>query len=215
MKRLKDEYLDLIERKVPLSLKSILEIGSGNGGRTKQLAKRGAFVTAIEPNAELVEYAKANNNPDANITYLPGKAEALGFQNAYFDIVLFTLSFHHVPFEMMQKALEEAVRVTKKGGHVIFLEPTENGTFFDAEIGFDACDGDERENKKVAYGMLKNFKDYTEVAEIEDETVLQFDSLDDFTKAMSPKSNVENLEQFLEANSYTLNAHRRINIFQV
>lgn len=214
MKRLKDEYLDLIEQKVPLSLKSVLEVGSGNGGRTKQLAKRGAFVTAIEPNVELVEYAKANNQ-DANITYLAGKAEVLGFQDAYFDIVLFTLSFHHVPFEMMQKALEEAVRVTKKGGHVIFLEPTEDGTFFDAEIGFDACDGDERENKKVAYGMLKRFSGYTEVGEIQDETVLQFDSLEDFMKAMSPKTNVEKLGEFLEANSYTLNAHRRINIFQV
>lgn len=214
MKRLKDDYLQVIGRTISLSGKSVLEIGCGNGSRSVEIAKECIHLTAVEPNIEMLESAKKNNSAQ-NITYLPGKAEDLGFSDKEFDITLFTLSFHHVPMEQMPKAIDEAIRVTRKEGYVVFLEPAQDGTFFDAEIAFDACDGDEREEKKIAYNILKNHSGYTEIAEIPDETIFHFDSLNDFITTMAPKKNIPKIEEFLKKNDYILRAERRINIFKV
>ncbi len=67
----------------------------------------------------MVTFAK-NNNSSQNIEYLIGKAEHLGFPNGQFDMVLFTLSLHHVPIEEMHNAINEVIRVTKKGGILYF-----------------------------------------------------------------------------------------------
>lgn len=214
MKRLKDEYLNSIEKVVSLFGKSVLEIGCGDGSRSVEIAKRCAYLTAMEPNTELLGSAKANNSSQ-NITYVNGKAERLGFPDQKFDAVLFTLSLHHVPMEEMPKAIDEAIRVTRKGGNIIFLEPAEEGTFFDAEIAFDACDGDEREEKRIAYNALKSHSGYKEVAEIPDETIFRFDSIDDFMATMNPQKNVSEAENFLKKNDFTLRAARRINVFSV
>ena len=214
MKRIKDEYLSTLEKVVPLLDKTILEVGCGNGSRSIEIAKRCAYLTAMEPDSNLLESAKTENSSQ-NITYVLGKAEHLGFDDKSFDVVLFTLSLHHVPVEKMPHTIDEAVRVTKKGGHIIFLEPTEEGTLFDAEIAFDACDGDERAEKRAAYNALKNHEGYEEVTELSDETVFQFDSLDDFIDNMEPKRNTPEIESFLKKNDFILKASRRINIFRV
>lgn len=214
MKRIKDEYLQSIEKVVPLFGKEILEIGCGKGTRSVEIAKKCAYLTAMEPNTDLLEFAKSNNVAQ-NISYVAGKAERLGFPDKKFDVVLFTLSLHHVPIEEMPQAIDEAIRVTKKGGNIIFLEPAEEGTFFDAEILFDSCDGDERQEKRAAYNTLLHYPKYESVKEIHDETVFQFDSVKDFMENMIPKKNIAMVEDFLENNGYILRALRRINIFKV
>src|ERR1700690_2020752 len=165
MKRIKDEYLDTIEKITPFFGKKVLEVGCGIGSRSIHIAKRCSYLIAIEPNVKLVNFAKENNSAQ-NIEYLLSKAEHLGLPDKQFDIVFFTLSLHHVPIEKMSTAIDEAIRVTKKDGHIIFLEPTENGNFFDAEITFDGSDGDEREEKRAAYNALRNHPDYEAVSEI-------------------------------------------------
>lgn len=214
MKRIKDEYLNIIEKIIPLGGKNLLEIGGGNGARTIQIAKRCKYVISIEPSDELVKFAQSNN-PASNIEYLVGKAESLDFPNESFDVLIFTLSFHHVPKDKMTDALDEAVRVTKKSGYIVFLEPAVVGSFFDAEIEFEACDGDEREQKRTAYTAIKNFKDWKEISEMVDETVFQFESVEDFTTSLSPKKNLEKLKDFLNEHDYILRASRRINVFRV
>jgi ubiquinone/menaquinone biosynthesis C-methylase UbiE len=213
MKRLKDGYLNVIENTTSLSGKEVLEIGCGNGSRSIQIAKKCEHLTAIEPNPDFVAYAKKNNSSQ-NITYDVGKAEKLEFRNAQFDAVLFTLSMHHVPAEKMDSAIEEAVRVTKKGGHIIFMEPTERGTFFDAEVAFDACDGDERKEKSEAYLAIKRHRGNTEILEADDETVFSFDCKEDFMTSLKPKKNLDKIDAFLTKNNFTLNAFRRINILR-
>jgi ubiquinone/menaquinone biosynthesis C-methylase UbiE len=79
----------------------------------------------------------------------------LDFQDESFDIVVFTLSLHHVPDLEMITAINEAIRVVKREWlHIVFLEPATDGTFFDAEIMFDACDGDERKEKELAHSAI-------------------------------------------------------------
>ncbi len=214
MQRLKDEFLNKLENIVPLINSHILEIGCGTGTRSVDIAERCLKLAALEPDSQLLTKAKERNSRN-NINYRLGPAEALPFGDHTFDTSIFALSLHHVPIQKMPVAIEEAVRVTKKGGYVVFLEPQHEGSFFHAEIFFDARDGDERREKARAYFEILNFNGYQEIVEIDDETVFQFDSIEDFTSVFSPKQNLAQLAGFLEQNQYTLYAKRRINIFKV
>jgi ubiquinone/menaquinone biosynthesis C-methylase UbiE len=214
MKRIKEEFLGNLEGVIKLKGKEVLEIGCGMGTRSIQIAKKVKHITAIEPNSDLIKEAKRSNSLD-NIKYQVGKAEKLNFDKGVFDIVIFTLSLHHVPALKIPTAIKEAVRVTKKNGYIVFLEPTHDGNFFESEIKFDACDGDERKEKALAYYSILNFKGYKEVAEIADETVFQFESYEDFVKSMNPKKNKKDIKEFLKKNNYILSASRRISIFKV
>jgi len=212
MQRLKEEFLDLLEKTIPLDGLTVLEIGAGDGSRSLEIARRCKTLYAIEPDEEGVKTARARNIPNA--TFEIGSGESLLFATAFFDVVVFTLSFHHIPQEKMVTAINEAVRVVRTSGHVVFLEPTESGSFFDAEIRFDACDGDERKEKKTAYEAMLSHEKLDPVCEINDETVFQFQSLEDFIDSMSPEKSQEEIKSFLESNDYILKAGRRINIFQ-
>ncbi len=214
MIRLKEEFLNRTEQIVTLQGMRVLEVGCGTGTRSVAIAARCLLLTAVEPNPEAIVHAKKQNSRD-NIHYGVEHAESLSFVNKSFDVTIFTLSFHHVPPVYMQDALDEAVRVTKEGGYIIFLEPAQEGSYFESEILFDAGDGDERMEKAQAYTALQSYKGYTSVAEIDDETVFQFDSAKDFVDIFNPKKNIEQLQEFLDGHDLILNAKRRINIYRV
>lgn len=214
MKRIKEEFLDKVESSIPLKDAVVLEIGCGWGSRSFEIAKRCASLVAIDPSEEALGHAVELHSAK-NIEYKKGSGEKLEFADKSFDIVMFTLSLHHVPIPEMAAAIEEAIRVTKSGGCIVFLEPAGKGTFFIAERTFDACDGDERKEIAMAYYSILNCKGYTEVAEIFDETVFRFDSTQDFIESLGVKKGVENLETFLMEHDCILNAERRINIFRV
>lgn len=212
MQRIKEEFLDSVERVIPLNGLSILEIGCGDGSRSVAIASRCKSLTSIEPDESKLKQALARKI--SNATFKIGSGEKLSFDDESFDAAIFTLSLHHIPIEKMAVAIDEAVRVTRKSGHIIFLEPTEDGTFFDAEIQFDACDGDERKEKIAAHKTIMNHEKLQAVKEIDDETIFKFDSINDFVESMSPKKKKAEIENFLERNKYILRAGRRINIFQ-
>lgn len=214
MKRIKDTYLSMIQSLVSLAGKTVLEVGCGDGTRTIQIADHCAYITAIEPHVEQLEKAK-RERPLSNGEYLVGSANVLPLQNQEVDVVFFTLSFHHVPIDRMHQAIDEALRVMKPNGYIIFLEPTFTGTFFDAEISFDACDGDERKEKAAAYLAMLSHVGLREVGECTDETVYSFESVDDFVSALSPKRGTRaDFEKMLKHENYVLRADRRINVFQ-
>ena len=192
----------------------ILEIGCGDGGRSRQIAEKCGHLTAIEPDQSLLARAKSANNLP-NIDYLPGSASRLEFADQTFDIIFYTLSFHHVPANEIIRAIDEAVRVVKPDGFVVFLEPTFDGSFFESEIIFDGCDGDERKEKASAYAAMLGCRKLNEIAEVRDETIFFFDSVDDFIASMRPKKGLrKDMEAFLRLHDFTLDAQRRINVFK-
>src|SRR3989344_9311059 len=183
MQRIKEEFLDSVQKVLPLKGLSILEIGCGDGSRSVAIATRCQALTSVEPDENKLKQALARKIPNA--TFKVESGEKLSFDDNSFDATIFTLSLHHIPIKKMETAIDEAVRVTRKSGYIIFLEPTEDGTFFDAEIQFDACDGDERKEKIAAYKAMVNHKKLRAVKEMDDETIFKFDSIKDFVESMS------------------------------
>jgi ubiquinone/menaquinone biosynthesis C-methylase UbiE len=214
MQRIKEEFLDKLESVISLFGKDVLEIGCGEGTRSVGIAKRCKNLSAMDPDPELIKKAQAENQSE-NITYAIGSAEQLPSGDKKFDIVIFTLSLHHVPVPKMTTAINEAIRVVQDNGFIVFLEPEFDGTLFESEIFFDAFDGDERKQKAAAYFAMLDHPKLKEVAEIVDETIWKLDSVEDFIQSMAPKRNVEQLKPFLEKNNYILRAARRINVFRI
>jgi len=61
-------------------------------------------------------------------------------------------------------------------------------------------------NQAEMIALKSNYKNYTEVVEIQDETVFEFDSKTDFVETFSPKRNLEQLGDFLALNNFNLKA---------
>ena len=211
MIRISEEFIEKTDSIVQFSGKTVLEIGCGKGHYTIQLARVAGSVTAIDPDAESIGIAIVRNVGDS-VYYKIGSAVMLDFQDESFDIVVFTLSLHHVPDLEMITAINEAIRVVKNNGYIVFLEPATEGTFFDAELMFDACDGDERKEKELAYNVIMSHPNLEHIRELNDRTVFEFDSVEDFVQSLQPKINTEQLLDFLAGYNFALEAKWKINI---
>ena len=108
---------------------TVLDIGAGSGGLAKALSARGHAVTGIDPNAVAIERARTEA---AGAQFDVGNAEALSYPDGGFDAAIFLNSLHHVPVDLMAKALAEAARVTRRGGAVFVVEPLAEGPHFAA-----------------------------------------------------------------------------------
>jgi SAM-dependent methyltransferase len=98
---------------------SVLELGCGTGSFTRELARSGADVVAIDVSPELLEMAKANCSAP-NVQYQIQNAYALSYSEGAFDSVVGSSVLHHLEVE---KALRGAYRVLKPGGTIYFTEP--------------------------------------------------------------------------------------------
>lgn len=109
-------------RLVPRASGRVLELGVGMG---LNLAfydpARVTSVSGVDPAAELRAMAEAAPRPQGlEVDILPGVAEALPFESSTFDSVVctFTLCSVHSP----GRALEEAMRVLRPGGRLLYCE---------------------------------------------------------------------------------------------
>ncbi len=98
---------------------SVLELGCGTGYFTRELARSGADIVAIDVSPELLEIAKANCSTP-NVRYEIQDAYALSYSDAMFDSVVGSSVLHHLE---IKEALQEIYRVLKPGGAIYFTEP--------------------------------------------------------------------------------------------
>jgi SAM-dependent methyltransferase len=98
---------------------TVLELGCGTGSFTRELARSGADVVAIDVSPELLEMARANSSAP-NVQYQIQNAYALSYSEGTFDSVVGSSVLHHLEVE---KALRDAYRVLKPGGTIYFTEP--------------------------------------------------------------------------------------------
>ena len=109
---------------------NILEVGAGTGRYSVTLAKQGLKVTAVELIEHNLEILKSKLDGTEPITALQGNALDLTvFRDSSFDLTMLLGPMYHLyTKEEKLRALSEAVRVTKPGGHILVAycmnEPT-------------------------------------------------------------------------------------------
>ena len=113
-----------------LSSPDILEVGAGTGRYSVTLAKQGYRVTAVELISHNLDLLKTKLDGSELITVMQGNALDLSaLPDASFDLTMLLGPMYHLyTREDKQRALAEAVRVTKPGGDILVAycmnEPT-------------------------------------------------------------------------------------------
>ena len=99
----------------------VLEIGAGTGRYSIALAKEGYEVSAIELVEQNYEVLKQNGSSLSNLQAFQGDALDLSrFSDEEFDVTLvFGPMYHLYEQKDVHKALDEALRVTKKDGVIL------------------------------------------------------------------------------------------------
>ena len=97
----------------------VLELGCGTGYFTRELARSGADIVAIDVSPELLEIAEADC-PAENVRYEAQNACALTYPSDVFDSVVGSSILHHLE---INEALREIYRVLKPSGTIYFTEP--------------------------------------------------------------------------------------------
>ena len=98
---------------------TVLELGCGTGTFTRELARSGADVVAIDVSPELLEIARANSSAP-NVQYQIQNAYALSYAEGMFDSVVGSSVLHHLE---IKEALGSMYRVLKPAGTIYFTEP--------------------------------------------------------------------------------------------
>lgn len=100
----------------------ILEVGAGTGAYSLYYAKQGYDITAFELVEENIKKLKEGIEENMNIQVHQGNAVDLSiFEDETFDITLVLGPMYHLfTKEEQERAISEAIRVTKKGGYIYF-----------------------------------------------------------------------------------------------
>jgi len=90
-----------------------LDVGCGEGRFCRMMSKAGLDATGIDPTAVLIDVAREKGSAK----FVLGRAEALPFEDAQFDLVVFYLSL--IDIENLDQAVAEAVPILRPGGRVL------------------------------------------------------------------------------------------------
>lgn len=116
-------YLDLLSKYCPKNA-TILDVGCGAGYMSLELARNGYNVTAFDISAACIAEAKqvlASNPYKEGFGSLDYKVLALHEASGEFDVVLFSVSLHHMPD--LEGAINKAKELLKPEGHLLCYEP--------------------------------------------------------------------------------------------
>ncbi|MBA3959128.1 MAG: class I SAM-dependent methyltransferase [Chloroflexi bacterium] len=111
-----DRRLEMVREFVPLEGARVLDIGCGIGTYVRRFRQFSDEVHGIEVEPERVEEA-SRELPDI----VCAKGEALPYPDDHFDLVFANEVIEHVDDD--RKTTQEAVRVTKPGGHIVYFAP--------------------------------------------------------------------------------------------
>ena len=104
----------------------VLDVAAGNGNATLAAARRFATVTSTDYVPALLERGRLRAEAEGlNITFQTADAEALGFPDASFDVVLSTFGVMFAPDH--DQAAAEMMRVCRPGGRIGLASWTPTG----------------------------------------------------------------------------------------
>jgi ubiquinone/menaquinone biosynthesis C-methylase UbiE len=121
--RIDELYRDVADAAVAgVVAPKVLEIGCGTGNLTQALAERGASVTAIDWNPDMLEQARAKLarfGPQAEFKEMAAVEIADRFPVRSFDAVASTLTFSEMSPDEQRYVLEKAERLLRQGGRLV------------------------------------------------------------------------------------------------
>ncbi|HWU79236.1 MAG TPA: class I SAM-dependent methyltransferase [Caulobacter sp.] len=100
-----------------------LDVGCGEGRFCRILRREGFDPVGLDPTLELLDAARTR---DPEGVYVEGRAEALGFPDASFDLVVSCLSL--IDIAPAEAAIAEMVRVLRPGGTLLVANLTSFST---------------------------------------------------------------------------------------
>ena len=102
-----------------LSAAWVLDLGTGNGLYSCELARRGAFVVALDFDKALLRMARDQDSVGYRL-FVCADAAALPFRDGVFDMALSVEVLTHIPPVARSRVFEGVVRVLKPGGHAYY-----------------------------------------------------------------------------------------------
>lgn len=159
----------------------ILEVGAGTGAYSIYYASKGYKVNAIEFVEQNLEILKRKITDDMDIVAEQGDAIDLSrFKDDTFDVTLILGPLYHLyEDDEINRAIEEAIRVTRKGGIMAFAYITTDGVFADWAIDH------------LIDGQKKSFDDNFKLVRVPEEIFGTF-YIQEF-RGLMKKYNVEHL----------------------
>ena len=108
-----------VERLAPQPGERILDVATGTGRAAREVALRGASVTAVDIADGLLDAARKHTGTPNAIDYHVGDAEALPFEDASFDAVISTYGVMFAADPV--SAGNELARVVRPGGRLVIV----------------------------------------------------------------------------------------------
>lgn len=140
--RLVSDELELLQSLVDLPRHPrIIELGCGAAHLSRKLLERfpSCSVTGLEVDER--QHAKNLLKPQDRLSFVQAGAQAIPFGDGTFDLALMLKSLHHVPLDLLERALAEVHRVLRPQGLLYVSEPVFAGAlnevmrlFHDEEI---------------------------------------------------------------------------------
>jgi ubiquinone/menaquinone biosynthesis C-methylase UbiE len=108
----------------PRPTDSILDVACGTGRALRAMAAvaTSGRLAGLDMSPKMIEEARSIASGIANLEFHVGSAHCLPFEDETFDHVTVMNAFHHFPDQT--KALQETIRVLKKGGHAYIADIT-------------------------------------------------------------------------------------------
>lgn len=137
----------------------ILELGAGTGRYSVALAKEGMDVTAVELVEKNLQQLKENGRGLDRLHALQGDATDLSrFENDTFDVTLVLGPLYHLYDKAdIDSAIREAIRVTRKGGVILFAFLSVYGIMYANYLCGNWAAG--QEENFTADGQVRHFKE--------------------------------------------------------
>jgi len=181
-----------------LDNKTILELGCGNASMTKQLATNGSNRKIIACEVDELQHKKNLNLNIENIEFKLNSAQDIKLEDECIDMIFMFKSFHHIPYDLMKKALSEIKRVLKPNGLVYISEPL----FMGEQNELIAMFHDEQQVRIDAFEHIKEAvesEQFKLFREIFFQTEIVYENFEDFkNKQMNQTYNDHTITKQLE-----------------
>lgn len=101
----------------------VLDLGCGTGALSAEVANDLATgaVIGLDAAPAMVNVARRKHGGE-RCRFEVGLVEDLPFEAEAFDIVVSSMTFHHLPLDLKERALAEAWRVLKPGGRLVVID---------------------------------------------------------------------------------------------